>query len=373
MKKTSKQLFQSVDYDPSEIVHIAQERYLKRKTPENLILLKDAIRFKQLSKSYTMSGEDPKVANLKYKLSLCGRYVTKNFYCKKEEHSGNTLLKTIRSRFSCEIRYCAKPICAIQRFARTVETMKEISRFWGLEKLWHFVIGFEAIPEKEFKQNFSKYNKRFQYILNKYFEKLRKNGLNIEAVRVLDFSFKTEGMVYLHYHFGAVPIGKQNIRSSMILMQKVRKDMIKNMRIKTPFHFEDFGLAKKDGVLSYLSIRASGMYKWDTTENPNYKIKKSKLKETIKAKKYIFLKNVLTEEEYLNSFYNKPFFVTIGGIPRPLRHGSNITDGIPKECSCCGPLERSDIHIEVIFDPLDEKPPDPRKPYPELKIEVVKI
>ena len=318
---------------------------------------------------------------LKYKLSLCGKYATKNFYCKhcESEGSKNSLLKTTRSKFFCEIRYCDNPECLVQRFARQVETFNDVKRFHGLKKLWHFTIGFKPISELDFKKNFSKYNKRFQYVLNKYFEKLRKQGLKIEAVRVLDFSFVTDGQVYLHFHFGAVPLGQKNIRKSMLLMQKVRKQMISRMKIETPFYFKDFGLASKKGVLSYLSIRASGMYKYNMTENTKYKHIESNLKSSIENKKYILLKNVLTEEEYLKSFYNKPFYVTVGGLPKPPRHGSNITDTIPSSCSKHGILKRQDIRIEVIFEENDigEAPPPPPlmtpRQYPDEIFEIVKI
>lgn len=305
-----------------------------------------------------------KLFNLRLNLSRCGMRAKKEFYCKKPEHRGKRLLKdTPYEYFRCEIRYCSRLKCLVQRFARQIETLNDIERFWNLKKLWHFAIGFEPIPELEFKRNFSKYNKRFQYVLNKYFEKLRKGGLNIEAVRVLDFSFKKEGFVYMHFHFGAVP--PKHLNLVLHKMQNVRKDMNKRMKIKTPFHMQTFfkkdgGHPSKEGVLSYLSIRASGMYKYDNTDFFVYDPKISKLIDSIKQKRYIFLNDVITEEEYLRSFYNKPFFVTIGGLPRPSPHGSNITDGIPRICPCCGELDRKDVRICIIFEETKtNKPPPP--------------
>ena len=93
-----------------------------------------------------------KEENLEYKLSLCGRFATKNFYCKKEtEH----LIKTTHLKFYCEIRYCDHPDCLVQRFKRQIETFQDIDRLKSLRKLWHFAIGFEPISELDFKNNFS--------------------------------------------------------------------------------------------------------------------------------------------------------------------------------------------------------------------------
>lgn len=293
--------------------------------------------------------QDSSLAGLIYRLSRCGIFATKNFYCKKvpgEEH----LIKSIHTKFACEIRYCNKVDCLVERFVRQMQTFDDIKRFSGLRSLWHFSIGFEPISEDEFKKNFSKYKKRYEYVLNKYFEKLKKEGIKIQAVRVLDFSFKTAGQVFLHYHFGAIPISVSMIRNVLTTMKKIEMGMTARMRVKTPFHLQSFGLASKQSVLSYLSIRASGMYKYDMTENVDYKHIQGNLRGSIENHKYIFLKNILTEEEYLKSFYNKAHFVCIGGLPRPNPHGSNITDSIPSECLCHGHLERKDVRIEVIFD-----------------------
>jgi len=318
---------------------------------------------------------DPRVEALDYKLSLCGQFATKNFYCEKSgvEH----LLKSTHSPFFCEIRYCSRPECLVQRFKRQLQTFQDIQRFHGLKKLWHFAIGFEPVSEIEFKKNFTKYKKRFEYVLNRYFGNLRKKGVNPQAVRVLDFSFKTEGMVYLHYHFGAIPLPGNRISPSLKLMQETRIRMISRMKIKTNFHLQSFGLASKTGVLSYLSIRASGMYKYDMIKNPRYKhLKIGNLKESIKLEKYLFLNQILTKEEYLQSFYNKSHFLTIGGLPRPPPHGSNITDTMPLFCEQHGALERSDIRIEVLFDQNILKPPSPSVNYSKIEkidVEIIKI
>lgn len=320
-----------------------------------------------------LEKQDLKVKRLILKLSLCGKYATKNWYCKKDPNNVH-LLKTTRSKFHCETRYCGHVDCLVQRFARQVETFGEIKRFDGLRSLWHFAIGFEPIPVEEFKSNFSEIKKRQEYILNRYFEKLKKKGIHIQAIRVLDFSFKTEGMVYMHYHFGALPVGQNRIRSVLITMQDIRKTTNSRMRVKTPFHLQSFGLASKKAVFSYLSIRASGMYKYDMTKNPNYRhLKIGNLRESIKLGKYYLLKDLLSPRDYVKSFYNKSHFVTIGGLPRPPRHGSNITDDIPLECPIHGALERKDLRLEIIFEVEPVVPPPPPPNEPPLVIEYVKI
>jgi hypothetical protein len=299
--------------------------------------------------------KDDRVDNLNYSLSLCGRMASKNFYCRQcEKEEKPALLKTSHKRFCCEVRYCSNSPCLIQRFVRQMLTFGDIQRFEGLRTLWHFVIGFEPITYLEFRKNFSKHKKRFEGVLNKYFEKLKKAGLIIPSIRVLDFSFTSENMVYVHYHFGAIPVKSSLLRETLKLMQGRRMSMISKQRNKIPFHLQSFGYKSLLSVCSYLSIRASGMYKYESTQNFTYTIQKSSLFEAINKGKYIFLSSVLTKEEYIKSFYGKAHFVTIGGLPRPVRHGTNITDGIPQECVVHGKLERKDIRIEIIFDDIEK-------------------
>lgn len=321
--------------------------------------------------------QDKKVLQLENKLSLCGRFASKRFYCKKCEAEGNThLLGATHSRFFCEIRYCSHPECILERFSRQVETFKDIKRMHELHKLWHFAIGFEPIPEIEFKKNFSKYKKRNESVLNKYFEKLRKNKIHLQGIRVLDFSFVKDGFVYLHYHFACIPVGSNKIRSTLILMQDIRKKTISKQKIKIPFHLQSFGLASKQAVFSYMAIRAVGLYKYESTIKTTYKVRNKKLVDSIEQNLYITLDKILTKEEYIKTFYNKSFFVTIGGLPRPLRHGSTITDTFPNECTIHGHLERKDVRIEVVFDePVEYSviPPPEIKKYPQLEIEYIRF
>jgi len=313
-----------------------------------------------------------KKENLELKLSQCGHFAVKRFYCKKGdvEH----LIKTTKPMpFHCEIRYCSHPDCLVMRFKRQLETFQDIDRMKGLRKLWHFVIGFEPVTELEFKKNFGSRKKVLEKTMRNFFHKLVKEGVNIEAIRVMDFSFVKEGYVYQHYHFGAIPLKSDRVRSVMIKIQSVRKRMIEKMRNKVEFHFQSFGMALKTAVFSYLAIRASGMYKYEMTKNPKYKHVQSNLRSSIENKKYLMLDQVLSKEEYLKSFYGKRAFETIGGLPRPSPHGSNITDGCPTECELHGHLERSDVRVEVLFDEERAVLPLTRPRPPDLDVLHVQI
>jgi hypothetical protein len=352
--------------------------------------------------------------NLNYSLSLCGRFATKNFYCKKCEREGKpALLKISHKIFHCEIRYCNKPECLVSRFVNQMNTFEEIKAFHGWNNLHHFVISFPLIDYYDFKENFTKYKKRSEYVMNRYFEKLRlpyysfgrgkkrvfimkspEEIIKLKAIRVLDFSFTSGDKVLMHYHFGAVPTGsKTQIKRSLGFMQKVRICMLEDMKQKTSFILNSFGLADKVATMSYLSIRASGMYKYERTQDFRYEIQKQPLLKSINEGKYVFLSSILTKEEYLKSFYGKSHYTTIGdfyycvyckkdfplnkvfvdlfdgkkkhdkycpycmGINpeqqlKAIFQSSIIRDVINLSCPIHGKLERKDIRIEIIFDEL---------------------
>lgn len=338
---------------------------------------------------------DSRLDMLNYKISLCGKIAVRKFYCKKDPLNVH-LLKESKGPFHCEMRYCDCPHCLVQRFARQMKTFDDITDFHGLRNLWHFSLGFESIPLREFKKNFTKYKKRYETVLNRFWEKLNNHYLldenlkyvedsqgkkipfpiKLRAVRVFDFSFKTRGMVFPHYHFGTHPVGQKRIRTYMVQMHRLRKKMIKDMHIKTPFHFEDFGLHDRKNTLEYLSIRAVGMYKYKHEEHRDFRKKRGKgdLLKSILRGDFLFLKDVLTDEEYIDHFYNRAHFVTVGGLPRPLRHGSNITDGIPTYCPIHGDLERSDVRVDITFQSTYDYPPAPPPDFDKnMVVEVVRI
>ena len=315
--------------------------------------------------------------NLRNKLKLCGQWAKVEFRCKKCQASGgDSLLKVIRKQFFCEIRYCSHTECIVERFARQVEDFKSIKRMTGLNKLWHFAIGFPPITREEFQNNFPKIKKRFETVMGRFFKKLRDKGIVIQGIRVMDFAFTEEDKVYVHFHFGAIPIASHLRRKFMFTLKEVEFKMIKNMQIKTPFHFQSFGYKAKTSIFSYLSKRSVGLYKYDEGKNLDFASGKGRLSKDIDNGVYFMLKDVLSIEQYVKFFYNSRHYATIGGLP----HGSILTDNslseMPTNCKIHGELERCDIHVEITFD-VEDPPPEnsanmPQN-YPDLVVETIKI
>ena len=316
-----------------------------------------------------------KIENLNYKLSLCGQWARVDHYCKKCELEGldTSLLKVGEyKRFRCEIHLCGKPECLVQRFASQSKVFDELD-FKGLRNLWHFVVGFELISKDEFQNNMTSIRKRHQAVLNNYFSKLKKKGLNVRGVRVMDFCFKEDGRIYIHYHFGCVPVGQRKIGQYLKIMNDVSVKMISQMKIKTSFVFESFGMKNKAGVLSYLAKRSAGLYSWKESSKVDYiPSKKGKLLKDIKNGKYMTLKDVLSPEQYINHFYNRSHFVTIGGLPRPLRRSCIPMDDVPHFCKIHGELEPKDIRSEMFFK-FASIPPPPCEQTDDLVIEYQKF
>lgn len=334
-----------------ELILLQRDQYLAEKGQL-------PVDFVELQNHFLQQKQLVKVENLKLNLSRCGKKAKKEFYCKK---CGDLLKVTAEKNFYCEIRYCNRPSCMVHRFASTLEELKTIKDFDGLRTLWHFSVGFESIPLIDFKQNFTKYKKRQEYVMMKYFKILRDQGIDIKGIRVLDFSFVTAGMVYMHYHFGVIPVKRMRRGIVMKKMKAEEKAMISRMKVKTPFFVKFFKHAGKQGVLSYFSIRSAGMYKYDATTSEDYRpVKIGNLKKSILAGNYMTLNDVMDESEYIRSFYGRQHYTVFGGVTHPIRKGSNITlnseSDFPESCKKCGILGRNDIRMEVIFS--DDPPPD---------------
>lgn len=264
----------------------------------------------------------------------------------------------IAHKHYCKLKYHSEPGCVTYRFAELLNEMLTVktSRY---QTLWHFVIGFEPITLIEFQNNFSYYKKRFEAVLNNYFSKLRKHFIDINAFRVLDFRFHLDTKkVYVHFHFGAVPIDKIRRGTIMRTMHLIKKDMIDRMRIKNPFSLKFFKHAQKKSVLSYLSIRASGLYKYkDNNETKNINYTPQRIEKSLKQGKWVLLNQILTPKQYLEHFYSKNFFVVIG----KLLYGSTIQPVITFICPKCGVRDpRFDINFMINYtaDLTVVKPPD---------------
>jgi hypothetical protein len=248
------------------------------------------------------------------------------------------------------MRYCFEVDCIIERFASMMETFHSINRLRKIRKLWHFVIGFPPIPIEEFKTNFNEYKKKMEYALNSYWAKLKKyNNIQIQAIRVLDYSFEKEGYIYPHYYYGAIPIATNKRRETMIKIQNRRKETIRRGRAILDFHFQSFGYKKKEAIFAYLAKRSAGLYKHDEGKNSkDWNSGKGKLRKDIEAGKYFGLKDFLTLKEYIAMFYKKRHYATVGGLP----HGSIPTDSIdnelPEICPFCkNTVEDGGFKIEI--------------------------
>jgi len=310
------------------------------------------------------------VLHLKNQLKDCGKWAKKSAYCKQCENLDQPALVSVEKvQNYCKIKYCSKPDCFVERFADLIEDMKSIKDFHGYKTLWHAVIGFEPIPLEEFQNNFSEHRNRFSYVINYYFSKLRKKGINLQGIKVLDLSFVHEGFVYPHYHIALIPVEK--IRRGIVMKkcQEVRIELIKNQKIKTPFHFQFLKHSKKQSVLSYLAVRSIGLYKYKGSSefNPS-KIKILKLKTLIEAGAFTFLDNFLTEEQYIKHFWNRRNYSTFGGVS----YGSIIRDNVTYKCKVHGIIYgRNEVRIEFeVIQP--DKPPDRTPGAPEKPVEVIK-
>lgn len=315
-----------------------------------------------------------RVLMLRFKTSLCGSIATKNYYCRKDINHEH-LLKKVVSPFYCGIRYCDHIPCIIDRFASVLEELNSIKRLQSLRSLWHFTIGFKSISVDDFLNNFSSIKKRQELVMTSFFRKLKQNGLSLQGIRVLDFSFVKlgDGLINVHYHFGAIPISSSKRRRSMILIKSIEKSMNLKMKLKTPFHVQSWGYKNKQAIFAYLSKRCAGLYKWDESKNFGYSSGKGKLKKDIESGVYFKLSNLITPALYIKHFYQRRHYVTFGGLP----HGSIPTDNslceCPNLCPIHGDLSRQDVRLEVLYDKPDPPPNLLIKIYPVEQFSVVKI
>jgi len=381
------------------------------------VFLEEAVKFQTPQSELLKYKKEAQLFNLKLHLKECGSLAHKKWYCKECEADGmspnEAFLREDKIYQECGIRYCKRHKCILTRFAIQLESLKGIKRLQNLRMLEHFVIGFETIYLEDFISNFAELKKQQERVLNSYFLKLRKKGFKVQAFKVLDFTsskvkqfklkilrdelntfqgekiiywtteneafkklirfdYKNLGIVertkvYMHYHIIAIP-GKSNLkRSFMITSQQIRKDILKRQRVKIPFHIQFFGLKKKENLFSYLTLRAVGLYKFDDAKEKNYKINSiRKLTDLLKQKKFMYLQDIMSVEDYHKNFYNHRHFTTIGGLP----YGSIIMDNVlskfPNFCKIHGTLTRNQVRMEIIPEVIPPPPP-PSLNYPKIE------
>jgi len=336
--------------------------------------------YDQINPSHKRINDLKRILN---NLDDCGGMKKLEFNCKKCEHDNlPSLLKVIKRRVFCGIRFCFDPYCKNESFARQMDLFRQIFNqtiLKGWRNLWHFSIGFKSIDLKDFLTNWKNILKRYQYVLSNFWRRLKAEGINIKALRVLDFSFEKDGKVYPHFHFGAIisiqSWSNRNERSKFMLkIKSIERQMNKNMRIKTPFRLDSHGTRKKESIMSYLAKRSIGLYKHGEGKNVNWADnKKGKLIEDIKAGKYFGLKDFMNIIEYYNNFYNSRHFACVGGLPQTCIPVDSFVNDYPTYCPIHKELGISDIRVEV----FDCKPPPPPSFKDEncekMEIEVVRV
>lgn len=332
--------------------------------------------------------------DLKLHLDNCGSLARRKWYCKPcEKEKLEALLGDEKIYQTCGIRYCPKIKCILTKFAKQIESLKNIKRLKNLKKLDHFVIGFEPVTKEEFRNNFDKIKKQQERVLNSLFSKLRMEtpqrkpnkitgkirklkdweklgSFNIQAFKVLDITFTLDkNKIYIHYHIIALPLKSNRKISFMKKSQGIRKDMLKGQRVKIPFHIQFFGLKDKDTLLSYLTLRAIGLYKFHDKKEDNYEITDvRKLKDLLKQKKFMLLKDIISLEDYQKHFYNHRHFTTLGGLPYGSIIMDNVVSKFPNFCKKHGKLERHQVRMELIIE-IPPAPPPNTAETPKIAVE----
>lgn len=302
--------------------------------------------------------------NLMASLDRCGKVCKISASCKECLDQGfsqdEALLKVVKTKYFCQIRYCKDPDCKCCSFARTFQHFKDIPRFKGLKTLMHFAFGFEPVSLDEFKNNYSFYRKKHDHVINNIFRRMRKKGWKLDGFRVLDFSFTTDGFVKPHYHLALVPVPSSQRIKFLTELQAIRASLYSKMKIKVPLHIQFFKHASIASVGAYLSIRASGLYKYQETIQTDYIVpNRGNLKSAIKEGKYMFLRDVISISEYLKHFYKRRHFIYFGDCQAPPSHGSNTMDKL--FCNCVRHGEKSGNQLRILVEFIDDqtKHPDP--------------
>jgi hypothetical protein len=305
------------------------------------------------------------VSNLYRRFISCGDWARHDYFCKQCKNMGNFgLVKTSYSQVFCEIRYCWNPDCCVHRFANVIEEFKRIKELHGYGKLWHFVIGFKSISLDEFTQNWSRLKKDYEYTLNALWSKLKKNGVVISALRALDFSFESDGMVFPHFHFAAT-IDKRGLHFLLKVVHETKKELLKKSKRCHSFNFKSFGYKCKNAMFAYLAKRSVGIYKHGEGKNLDWNTGKGRLKKDLIAGKYFGLNHFLGLDDYVKHFYKKRHYAVVGGLSRP-QCSNSLRDSINSNYPCYCPFCQKELEeddVQVISEFGVDPPPNENKNY----------
>lgn len=306
------------------------------------------------------------ILSVQENLLSCGKYIRRNWYCKKCELENKelALLRVDKpQRLDCQIRYCSNPDCVNTRFARIKTVLDSSKRLTNLKGMFHFTIGFNKIEIKDFKKAVQEQRRN----INAYFSKLRKQGVDFNGFMVLDISKGKpisnqdwDGKYYVHYHVITIPLSSSKVRSTMIKMKQVEREIKSKQRKKYPFFVKVHGIKNKESLFSYLSIRAVGLYKPYDFKEKDYSRSAKALKESISHGKFMFLNQIVDLEQYCDLFYKRRTFSVLGTEIN--LQGSIILDNVvckyPNQCKIHGHLSRSEVRMEMIFINETPGPPD---------------
>jgi hypothetical protein len=303
-----------------------------------------------------------------FKLATCGKWGEVKFFCKSCQESGREgHLSTTYVPIRCDSRYCTSVDCLVHRYASTYEQLQSIKGIGGLRGMQHWTIGFKSVPLDYFLQNWRSMKKDYEYTMNAYWSKMKKNGLVLQGIRVLDFSFESDGMVYPHYHLAIKPFARGQARNSLSVINSSKRELLGGKRTRVmDFHFQrhdDNGrniLKPTASLLAYLSKRSSGMYKRGEGKNLKWDTGKGALRKAIKSGKYFYLSDFMSMDDFLNLFFGTRHFATVGGLPRGTKPMDNINGIIPNYCNICQKeLGRDGIRVQTEI--VNVPPPDFRR------------
>ncbi|MDP2908894.1 MAG: hypothetical protein Q8N77_03745 [Nanoarchaeota archaeon] len=375
----------------SEVLNVSEEERQLQVWENPLFIWDDFLgvfRFRKSSDPEFLTKRDRIVGRIHNNLAECGKFFTFDLHCEKcesevsgvqkvssaqiKEAQNKSFLKSAKVRKLCSIRYCDNIECVVDRFARTMEQLESIKRLEGLKTLFHFSIGFPKINIDDF----SAKRKEYERVMHDFFSELRKAGITnavvvdkktleekkvFQAFKVTDISKgrRTEewdGLYFLHFHIMALPFKRSEHRNVYAEIQAVRQKVMEKQRNKIPFHVQFYGHRKKEAMFSYIALRSNGLYKpFEFKKDKDFK--KEELRVQLENHSFLILKQIFSVEKFVDLFYDRRFFSTLGGLPYGSKSPHNVSQLFDCKCRFHGVLGRSDIILRIKPWEDEKKPP----------------